>query len=88
MKRVGMVCALVTGLIVGSVIPGYSVDNHVTKEQASQAAVKVKNGTVSKASLTKLDGQLVWEIRIDKAAIYVDTTTGAVIRTVENVDGR
>lgn len=88
MKRAGIVCAFVTGLILSSVIPGYSVDGHVTKEQASQTAAKVKNGTVVKTSLTKLDGQLVWEVRIDKAAVYVDTTTGAVIRTIENVDGK
>ena len=57
-----------------------------TTELASQTAMKVEQGTAQKASIEKRDDQIVWDIRIDKAAFSVDSRTAALIKTVEKRD--
>lgn len=51
-----------------------------------QATLKAKNGTDTKASLTELDGELDWDLRINKAAVYVDPRTRMGMKTVENIE--
>lgn len=57
-----------------------------TTELAIQTAMKVEQGTAQKASIEKRDDQIVWDIRIGKAAFSVNSPTAALIKTVENRD--
>jgi uncharacterized membrane protein YkoI len=88
MKGLGVISALAFGLMLATAMPTTAATDNITKEQATQAAIKVKNGSVSRATLSKLDGQLVWDIRIDKTAVFVDPRTGTIIKTVENADSK